>query len=160
MSDGPMNHLECREELGAVIDGAAGQSERTAVSAHLAACAQCRAYEHKLRSLWGILAKEAKLSANFDQRFLAQLAQQRPNRLRDVMRAKWWAPLLAGSFAAVLAVLGTGRRGGLNEEQLFIADNQEMLAQLEVVKTLDATADLDDADFAIVQALPALEKAD
>jgi len=35
-----------------------------------------------------------------------------------------------------------------------------MLAQLEVVKTLDATADLDDADFAIVQALPALEKAD
>jgi len=90
MSDGPMNHLECREELGAVIDGAAGQSERTAVSAHLAACAQCRAYEHKLRSLWGILAKEAKLSANFDQRFLAQLAQQRPNRLRDVVRAKWW----------------------------------------------------------------------
>ena len=57
-------------------------------------------------------------------------------------------------------MLGTGRRGGLNEEQLFIADNQEMLAQLEVVKTLDATADLDDADFAIVQALPALEKAD
>lgn len=153
-----MTHEQCREDVGAVIDGAASAQMREAVQAHLAGCSECRGYENQLHALSRMMAPEAALSTAFDSDFLAKLKAERPSRVRAFLYAKWWAPVLAGSFAAVLLVVGVGRRG-LNEEQLFIAENQEMLSQLDLVKALDATADLDDTDFALVQALPALEKA-
>jgi anti-sigma factor RsiW len=125
------------------------------VSAHLAGCAECRSHAQKLRALTRMLAPEATLSADFDRRFFAKLAAERPPRWFAASRARWWAaPLLAGACAALLLFFWVGHTG-LSDEQRFIAENQEMLAQLDLLKSLDA-ANLDDADFAVVQALPTL----
>ncbi len=142
-----------QEALEEFVDGV----PNLGVQAHLPDCAECRGKDQRLRSLARLLPAEAVPSPNFDRTFFAKLAAERPSRWRSV--ARLWEPFLMTACATAVAVFSVTRPSTLSPEEAFIAQNQDLLAHLDLAMQLD-TVPSDAEDFAIIRALPNLGKAD
>ena len=141
------------ETLSAFVDRALAANEASAVQAHVGGCDACRARVTKLEALSAVLARDADVepSAGFDARVMAAVAKERGGFWRA-----WWRPrVLAPAAAAALAVavgVVVLLPGPPSEDDLFIAQNQEMLAELDMLKDYDAVETAGD-DFAVIASL-------
>jgi hypothetical protein len=146
-----------QEALEEFVDGVMNLG----VQAHLADCAECRGKEQRLRSLARLLPAEAVPSPDFDRTFFAKLAAERPSRWGGLsnLRARLWEPFLMTACATAVAVFSVTRPSTLSPDEAFIAQNQDLLAHLDLAMQLDAVPS-DAEDFAIIRSLPNLGKAD
>ncbi len=93
-----MDHINCRENLSAYIDGELPALERALVEAHLADCPDCRAVLGQLRSVSGLVKKHAMepVPAGLEKKVLGGARQ--PAR-------PWLKPVLAFSAAAAAVLV-------------------------------------------------------
>ena len=134
-------HLD-DETLSAIADGA----ERA--PAHLDSCAECQGRLQKYAALHAMLALDEDItpSAALRQRVFADIARERPRR-------RWFDVLIPafGAAVAIVVALTIEQPNGPNDDELFVAENQEMLADMPMLEQLDAVEDFD--------AIAALEEA-
>jgi hypothetical protein len=123
----------------------------------VAACAECRAQLDKLQALDAMLALDEDVaeSAAFDQKVLQAIAAERPSFWAKWVRPQVLAPVMAAAIAAGVFLLVQPSEP--SEDELFMAQNHEMLAELDLLQELPAVEEAGD-DFAVISALPEIEK--
>ena len=144
-----MRHV--REELTALLDGALETGRRSAVEAHLAACAACRAERDRLATalaaLRGLPAPPPPSPA-FEARFWARLAREadRPRGALVRLAALRWRLIgpLAGAAAAAAVVVVLVARQRADERRM--AQNLDLLDQYELVASLGDVESSEDVD--------------
>ena len=101
------------------------------------------------------LDEDVEPSPELDQRVFAAIAAEKKQRswLRALLRPLVLGPLAGAAVAALVAVVFLPR--GPSAEELFIAENAEMLRELDMMRELDAAE-----DFHVIANLPALERGD
>lgn len=129
--------------------------------AHLDTCADCRGKVEQLRALDALLrvSEDAEPSPGFDARMRDALTAERAATGTAGARwraglAKWLrpgvlAPALGGVAVAALALV-IALPTEPTEDELFMAQHQEMLAELDLLRDLDAAE-----DFEVIAALGA-----
>lgn len=148
------------ETLAAFVDRALASAEHATVHAHVIGCAECRAQVEKLNALNAVLAvdRDVEPSPGFDARVFDAIAAERPTalrRLRAWLKPQILAPVMA--TAAAVGVFVLLQPGEPSEEDLFIAQNQEMLQDLDLMQDLKNVEDAGD-DFAVIAALSEVEE--
>jgi predicted anti-sigma-YlaC factor YlaD len=141
-----MTHIDL-ETLSAFVDGVT--DDAASIRAHVNACANCRTQVEQLQALNAMLALDVdrEPSAAFDERVFAAIAAEKPS-LATRLRLRFLAPVLAASVAAgVLFVVFDGEP---SEDELFMAEHQEMLAELDLIRDLPSVEDAG-SDFAIIE---------
>lgn len=123
-------HLD-DETLSAVADGAETHP-------HVAQCSECRARVQQFQSLSALLEVDEDVapSPGFEARVFAQIAAERPRRFW----VEWLAPAFGAAMAIVVA-LTIDRTP--HPDELFIAENQEMLAEMDMLTMLDGVEDFE-----------------
>jgi anti-sigma factor RsiW len=145
-------------QLTAYLDGALEGTERGAVEAHLATCADCRGQRDRIARallLLRALPPPPEPSALFEQRFHARLARERarPAGLLARLPWRWLAPAAAAAgLAAVLAGVELRERN----RDAFLAGHLDLFESYEVVASV---GQVDDADVELVAHLQELEGA-
>lgn len=145
-----------REDLVALLDDALAPPARAAARRHLDACAACAAELARLEA--GVAALRAGSPAPepspwFATRLAARLAAEPPPRrgLARLLRGRPWRLAAAGAAALALAAgVLVVRRGGTGDEATALAEQLELLEDLEVVASV---GDVESADDAAVVAL-------
>lgn len=124
-------------------------------------CASCAAFVRAAAGLDGFL-READPDLDPSGAFSLRVQQAIQTERRAAAAEKaWWrrpaffATALSGCAAAVLAVTLFIRDPALSEDDLFVADHQEMLAELDLMQQMDAVE-----DFAVIAELDSLTKQD
>ncbi len=140
-----MTHIDL-ETLSAFVDGAA--DDAPSIREHVRACAECRAQVERLHALSAMLALDVdrEPSAAFDERVFAAIAAEKPS-LFARLRLRVLAPVLAASVAAGVVFVVLNREP--SEDDLFMSEHQEMLAELDLIRELPSVEDAGD-DFAII----------
>jgi len=91
------------ELIGCEMDGELTGEERTALTAHLETCEDCRRYAAALRAIHEGIAEEAQVPAHFAESVMAKL----PKKKTNVIPFRRWGSLAAAAAVLVIA-LGSG----------------------------------------------------
>jgi anti-sigma factor RsiW len=138
--------------LSALIDGELSSEHAATVRRHLDQCAACRRQYDILRRTDAMVRGMAPLtpSADFDRTFWHQVAQWDERRKGPAwMQVLWgrWRPVLAAGVAAAAAAVvifvTSGGKNGPTPEEVFIAQNMEMLENFDMLNHLDMLEHLD-----------------
>ena len=130
--------------LSALVDGELSPAQQEEVRRHLDGCPACRQdlatlqrNDARLRQMPGLTP-----SADFNSTFWRKVEQleARPGRtawLRYLFSG--WRPLVAGGLAGLAAAvfIAYGPYRALTQEEMFIADNIELLDDMDIVRHLD-----------------------
>ncbi|MFQ5400953.1 MAG: anti-sigma factor family protein [Anaerolineae bacterium] len=94
-----MIHLD-EFQLNEYLDGMLGEADKSAVEAHLAACAECRAVMEELQTLFAMLdeVEEVTLTTDLSARVLADLQP-------EVAPVQWLRPLLLAQLLGAAGML-------------------------------------------------------
>ena len=143
-----MTHIDL-EVLSAFVDGAA--DDAASIRKHVDGCAECRAQVEQLQALSAMLALDVdrEPSAAFDARVLAAIAAiaaEKPS-LWSRLRLRLLVPALAASVAAGVFFVVIDRDP--SDDDLFMAEHQEMFAELDMIRDLPSVEDAGE-DFAII----------
>ena len=142
-----MNIDPCKDEtwLSALLDDELSPEHAAAVRRHMARCPQCRSQFETLRRTDKVISEMAPLapSADFDRSFWRKVddleeLKQRRSWLHYALTG--WRPVLAAGLAAGLVAvvfMHTGQDRKLTREELFIAQNMELLQNFDVIEHLD-----------------------
>ncbi|NJD61432.1 MAG: hypothetical protein FIA93_01765 [Deltaproteobacteria bacterium] len=110
-----MECLELKERISAMIDGEALPAEVRMVEEHLAACAECRAIERRMRSVGaGVARIEGEVPAGFRDALFARMeAENLIPRRRSlfVFSLRWAAVPLGAAAALALFLFMSGGKG-------------------------------------------------
>ena len=113
-----MTHDTWRDQLSALLDGELDGAARARVTAHLADCADCRAYLAELTALHELLGgmEELEPPAALAERVMARVRAER--MARRVPGRGWhgWAAAAACAAVALLALNGLPRMGGASAQ--------------------------------------------
>ena len=117
-----MNCKSTLQMLSSYLDRELAPQERDAVRAHLAACDRCRAEEHDLRSLKGLLlgVRAPEPAEDFERRLMSRLRQEaarptsRPLGLPRIQPLAWGQ--LGGLAAAACMAVFVATRPGTRTE--------------------------------------------
>ena len=134
------------EVLSALLDGGLSGDALCAAEAQVAQCTSCRDTLHQLQSLQSFMQQndpDLTPTGDFDLGMSAVLRAERRGRWAWLRRPAFLAPALSASAAVLIAVTLFVREPRPSDDDLFIADNQEMLAELDLVRDLDAVEDYD-----------------
>jgi anti-sigma factor RsiW len=140
-----------QEDLTALADGALPSARAEEVRRHLAGCAACRAeHAHLAATLAALrsLPPAPEPSPLFGTRLAARLAQEerRPRGVLAGLAARWRIAVPVGALAALAAAVVVTVRAQRAEEQALAA-HLELLADYELVASLDAVESQEDADL-------------
>jgi anti-sigma factor RsiW len=138
------------EDLTALEDGALPAARADEVRHHLHGCAACRAEQARLaatRSLLSALPAAPEPSPFFSTRLAAAIAEEerRPRGLLERLSLRWRFAVPAGAVAAAGLAVFLGVRAQRADERALAA-HLELLADYEVVASLDAVETEEDAD--------------
>ncbi|GAB4370886.1 MAG: hypothetical protein Kow00128_18310 [Deltaproteobacteria bacterium] len=104
-----MDCLEIRELLSAFLDGETSPEESRRVEEHLSACAGCRAFRERARSLDSFLARsETPVSPDFREKLFSRLeAEELLPRRRSLFSfsVRWALPLAAAAALGLFLLI-------------------------------------------------------
>jgi anti-sigma factor RsiW len=137
--------------LSTLLDGELPPEQSAAVRRHLDRCPGCRRQYDILRQNDAMVRGMAPLtpSADFDRTFWHKVAQWDERRnSRSWFQVLWgrWRPALAAGVAAAAAVvifIAIGVNRGPTPEEVFIAQNMELLEDFDMIDHLDILEQLD-----------------
>ena len=138
--------------LSALLDGELSTEQSAAVRRHLEQCAACRRQYDLLEQTEAMVRQMTPLtpSADFDRTFWDKMADLDERRTgRDWMRFLWggWRPVFAAGVAtaaaAVVIFVAVGGNKGPTAEEVFIAQNMEMLENFEMIDHLEMLEQMD-----------------
>lgn len=138
--------------LSALMDGELSPEHAAAVRRHLDHCDACRRHYDILRQTDAMVRGMSPLtpSADFDRTFWQKAAQwdeHRPGHFwLQVLWGRWRLALAAGVAAAAAAVVifvAIGGNKGPTPEEVFIAQNMELLENFDMIEHLDMLEHLD-----------------
>lgn len=126
------------EELTAYIDGELDPEAARALEAQLANDVKLKALEQQLRRTVSLMAAVPMLepSSSLRRSVLSKVDQPTlGERVRSFLTPGRLVPVgvIAMASVATFVVLTNGRDAGLNEEQLFLAQNMEVVEDLDLV---------------------------
>jgi len=137
--------------LSALMDDELPPEDSAAVRRHLETCPGCRdRYAALMRTdatIKGMAALEP--SPDFDRTFWRKVADLEDRGKSRAWLRSWltgWRPLLASGLAAAAAaviLIYSGQVGGPTPEEVFIAQNMELLENYDVLEHLDMLEQLD-----------------
>lgn len=139
------------QDLVAMLDGEIDPSRRTAIEAHLANCADCRArgaeIEKTLAAVDSLPA--AKPAPDLVQRFSERFEREQDGVMAGILA--WLARprvLVGATLAACLLVLSLvvmrpGGAPGSDAAELAIAGRMELFSDYEAIKNLDVLEDME-----------------
>jgi anti-sigma factor RsiW len=137
----------CKDEslLSALIDDEVYQKVGTAVRRHMEDCHKCKQRFEELQKTDEMIRDMATMepSADFDRTFWSkvnELENRNKERSRLISILTGRRPLIAaGAIAALMAIffIYTGHNGRLTSEEMFIAQNMEMLQDYDLIERLD-----------------------
>jgi len=138
------------EDLTALADGALAPDRAEEVRRHLAGCPSCQAEQARLTAALSLLARlpaAPEPSPFFGTRLAAALAEEerRPRGLLDRLARQWKFAVPAGAVAAAGLAVVLGVRAQQAEER-ELAAHLDLLADYEVVASLDAVETAEDAE--------------
>lgn len=133
------------------MDGELPPEQSAAVRRHLDRCLGCRRQYDILRQNDAMVRDMAPLkpSADFDRAFWNRVAQLDERRTgRPWFHVLWgrWRPVLAAGAAAAAAVvifIAIGVNRGPTPEEVFIAQNMELLENFDMIDHLDLLEQMD-----------------
>jgi anti-sigma factor RsiW len=134
------------------VRGELPESERGAMAAHLAGCAECRRLADDARRIFGMLVEGMPRPPEVHWgRYRAELLARLARRRRRTLRPRWWpVPVaLSGALAAVLVFLAVQgpRDTRLTDvtavEDAVIGGQLDLLRDYAVVERLDLLEDLE-----------------
>ena len=142
-----MKKNPCKNEslLSALLDGELPETSEASVRRHLEACPVCRQRLETLQRADTAVRGMATIepSADFERTFWHRIDEledrgRRSGRFYARIFGSWPA-LAAGLSAACLVFLliFTGRDGDLSPEEVFIAQNMELLQEYDMIENLD-----------------------
>ena len=131
--------------LNALLDGELADHEADRLQRHMAACNACRLRWEALKETDTILKALPQIdpSADFDRTFwmkIDHLEQQRERRNWWRYVLSGWRPVALGALTAALVavmVYTTRMDHGLSPEEIFIAENVDLLKEFELIDQLD-----------------------
>lgn len=136
------------------MDGELSSEDAAAVRRHMATCPECRRGFEALLQTDAMIKGMAPVepSADFDRTFwrkVADLDDRRAGRswLRTLLTG--WRPLLASGLAAGAAAvifIYNARDTGPSAEEVFIAQNMELLENYDLIDQLDMLEQWDDIE--------------
>jgi anti-sigma factor RsiW len=138
--------------LSALVDGELSAEQSAAVRRHLDQCHACRRQFDILRQTDAAVRAMAPLepSADFDRTFWSKVAAWEDRRTgRSWLQVFWmrWRPALAAGVAAAAAsaviFVAVGNRRTPTPEEVFIAQNMELLENFDMIEHLDMLEHLD-----------------
>jgi anti-sigma factor RsiW len=137
----------CKNEnlLSALIDDELPQELGEMIRRHLDTCPRCRQRFEDLQKTDTMIRDMATLepSANFERTFWSKidnLKNRSKNHLRLISLLTGWRPVTAASAIAAMIVaflIYTGHHGGLSSEEIFIAQNIELLQDYDLIDHLE-----------------------
>jgi anti-sigma factor RsiW len=137
----------CQNEtfLSALMDDELPPEQKAAIRRHMESCPVCRQRYEALQQADAMVKgmKPLEPSADFDRTFwrkVADLEDRATSRswLRTFLTG--WRPVLASGLAAGIAAaifIYTGQSKGPTAEEVFIAQNMELLQNYDVIDHLD-----------------------
>jgi anti-sigma factor RsiW len=124
-----MTHQEIQDQLSMLRDAELPEAERRTLSAHVEACAECRALAERWRLLGRVLTQAPRPEA--DEPFVASVMARLPQPAvaRKPIRAPWhFMPKLALGVAMLsLMVLVPRTNGAVGTESLLLSGLPEEL---------------------------------
>jgi anti-sigma factor RsiW len=140
--------------LSALLDGELAPEQSLAVHRHLETCEACQRQLDILRQNDTMIQGMAPLapSAGFESTFWAKVAEQQERKtFGPWLRVLWtdWRPALVAGVAAATAVVvisvAVRVHRGPTPEEVFIAQNMELLENFDMIDQLDLLEKLDAA---------------
>lgn len=148
------------DALLASVDEALPEAEQRVLDAQLQSCAHCRqvlaqaqAFGSFLRVADPAIDPTAAFDRTVKQAVHNERATARQPWLAWARRPLVWASAVSGCAALVLALTLFSRDPNMNEDDYFVAEHQEMLADLDLIQDMDAVE-----DFAVIAELSALKQ--
>lgn len=142
-----MNKNPCKNEalLSALLDGELPSTSEAALRRHLETCSLCQERLEMLRQANAVVRDLAPIepSEGFDRSFwhrIDELEKRGAAGERHLFRIfRRWPAFAAGLTAAslVFVLIFTGRGGDLTPEEIFIAQNMELLQEYDMIEYLD-----------------------
>lgn len=141
--------------LSALLDGELSPEQSAAVRRHMDHCAECRRHYDILRQTDIMVREMAPLtpSADFNRTFWHKVAELDERRTGLAwLRVLWgrWRPALAAGVAAAAAAVvifvAIGVNRGPTPEEVFIAQNRELLEDFDMIDQLDMLEQLNAAE--------------
>ena len=127
------------------MDGELSQAQQEMLHRHMETCPQCRERFQALQKTDAMIREmeTPAPTADFDRTFWRKVADLEDRRTKHPWLRFFltgWRPVLATGVAAGLAAvifISTGRDQGLTPEEMFIAQNVELLRNFDVIDQLD-----------------------
>jgi anti-sigma factor RsiW len=138
--------------LSAYLDGELAPEQSAAVRHHLEICASCKRQFDILRQTDAVVRGVAPLtpSAGFDSAFWRKVADHQERRTGGGwLRGLWvgWRPALVAGVVAATAVVvisvAIRSQKGPTPEEVFMAQNMELLENFDMIDHLDMLEHLD-----------------
>jgi anti-sigma factor RsiW len=138
--------------LSALLDGELSAEQSAAVRRHVDQCPACRQHYDILRQTDAMVRGMPPLtpSEDFDRTFWSKVADHDERRSdRTWLRIQWgrWRPALAAGVAAAAAAVvifvAVGGSKAPTAEEVFIAQNMELLDNFDMIDHLDMLEQLE-----------------
>ena len=141
--------------LSAFLDGELDEVERSRLQRHLAECSACHQRMESLAQIDAMVKglPQIEPSAQFDQRFWSKVdALPTPRQKQMGWRQLFsgWRPVAAGALASGLIaalLFYSGMNRHLSPEEIFLAENAELLEEYELIDKLDILEHWDAIDL-------------
>lgn len=131
--------------ISALLDGELPEAEANRLRRHIRACTACSDNLEALVQNDALIRElpEIEPSAQFERTFWSKVEsfdQQREKRTWWRFWLSGWRPVAAGALAGAMAVallFNAGRDRQLSPEEIFLAENAELLEAYELIENLD-----------------------
>jgi len=137
----------CKSEtiLSAFADNELSSRRAGEVYKHLQTCSDCRKKLREIEALNSLLSTlpEREFSPDFERSFWKKIDAEDSRQAERHRRFFGWRPILAGGLAAGLVaglffgVFEYRSHQGISQEEIFMAENMELLNDFEPIRNLD-----------------------